>query len=87
MHAHDPVNLDDAYRGDFIYNFASFEKFFNQVSGLLQDYKKVNNKITLREFELCERLGDKGDASKPRPSFKRQDVDDLLTKHECIKDN
>jgi hypothetical protein len=47
MHAHDLVNLDDPYRGDYIYTLASFEKFFAQVRVLQQDYKKVNNHITL----------------------------------------
>lgn len=47
MHAHDLVSKDDAQRDDYIYNFESFKKFFEQVTTLLQDHKKVSNKVTL----------------------------------------
>lgn len=50
MHAHELVNKDDASRDDYIYNFASFEKFFNQVISLLRDCKRVNNKIAFLEL-------------------------------------
>lgn len=50
MHAHELVNREDANRDDYIYDFASFEKFYNLVQSLLQDYKKVNNKIAFLEL-------------------------------------
>lgn len=86
MHAHEQVSLDDAYRGDFIYTFDSFEKFFNKVKALLEDYKKVNNKITLREFELSEKQVEKNTVSKRRPEFTKQAILDLLTIHGSIKE-
>ena len=49
MHAEDPVSLDDAGRGDLIYTFDSFQTFFNQARLLIQDSRKVRNKITLLE--------------------------------------
>lgn len=51
MHAHELVYMYDANRGDYIYNFASFEFFFSRVGILLQDYKRVNNKIAFSEFK------------------------------------
>lgn len=45
MHANELVNLDDVNRDDYIYDFTSFEKFFKQAETLVQDYKKVNNRI------------------------------------------
>ena len=50
MHAHDLIHLDDPYRGDYIYTLTSFEEFFQQVSVLLQDYQKVNNRIALYQL-------------------------------------
>lgn len=50
MHAHDLVTLQDANRDDFIYNFKSFERFFNRVIVLLQDFKMVNNRIAFAEL-------------------------------------
>lgn len=47
MHAHTLVNFDDAYRGDWIYNLASFTEFAKQVTVLHHDDKKVNNRIAL----------------------------------------
>lgn len=49
MHAHDLVIKCDPHRDDYIYSFESFEKFYNQVSLFIQDYKKVNNKIAFLE--------------------------------------
>lgn len=45
MHVHEFVNMEDANRDDYIYDFATFEKFFERVRGLLLDHKKVNNRI------------------------------------------
>ena len=53
MHAHDLVLMQDANRDDYIYDFKSFDKFFKQVIILLQDYKRVNNRISF--FELSRR--------------------------------
>jgi hypothetical protein len=47
MHAHEFVNMYDANRDDYIYDYDTFKDFFNRVAVLLQDYKKVNNRITL----------------------------------------
>lgn len=49
MHAGDPVSLHDAGRGDLIYTLDSFQTFFNQASLLIQDSRKVRNKIALLE--------------------------------------
>jgi len=51
MHAQELVNIEDAGREDFIYDFSSFEKFFIQVDILLHDYKKANNLISFKELE------------------------------------
>ena len=50
MHAHDLVYMYDATRSDYIYDFTTFETFFKRGGMLLQDYKKVNNKIAFSEF-------------------------------------
>lgn len=50
MHANELVHMYDANRDDYIYDFASFEAFFKRVLALLQDFKKVNNRIALSEF-------------------------------------
>lgn len=49
MHAHELVIMHDANRNDYIYDFNSFEKFFKQVETLLQDYRKVNNRVAFSE--------------------------------------
>lgn len=56
MHAHDLVVMHDANRDDYIYDFASFERFFNLVTTLLQDYKRVKNRIAF--YELSRRKSD-----------------------------
>jgi hypothetical protein len=43
MHAHELVNIEDPSTDEYIYNFDSFEEFFNLVVELLHDYKKVVN--------------------------------------------
>ena len=47
MHAHDLVNLDDPYRGDYVYTLDSFKVFFEQARVLMRDSKRVNNRIAL----------------------------------------
>lgn len=50
MHAHELVNKRDANRDDYIYDFESFEKFFERVIALLNDNKRVNNRIGFSEI-------------------------------------
>lgn len=45
MHAHELVNLVDVTTPDYIYDFASFETFFEQVQALLHDARRVENRI------------------------------------------
>jgi hypothetical protein len=59
MHAHELVHMHDANQEDYIYDFNSFEEFFNQVGALLQGYKRVNNRIMFLEFTEQENLARK----------------------------
>jgi hypothetical protein len=45
MHALEFIQLKDANRDDYIYDFESFTIFFEQVTTLLLDYKRVTNKF------------------------------------------
>jgi hypothetical protein len=45
MHAHEFVNVQDVGRDDYIYDFKSFEIFFDRVTALIQDYRRVNNRV------------------------------------------
>jgi hypothetical protein len=51
MHAKELVHREDANRNDYIYDFDSFEEFFNLVQSLLREYKRVHNKIAYLELE------------------------------------
>ncbi len=53
MRAHDLVAMHDANRDDYIYDFESLERFSNLVTTLLQDYKRVKNRIAF--YELSRR--------------------------------
>jgi hypothetical protein len=50
MHAQDFVNMVDANSDDYIYDFNSFETFFTRVKVLLQDFKRVNNRVAFYEI-------------------------------------
>lgn len=53
MHAHELVYRRNPHLADYIYDFASFERFFLLVLRLLQDYKKVNNRILFSVSASC----------------------------------
>jgi hypothetical protein len=59
MHAKKQVGLLDPDRGDNIYNQKSFTEFFNRVTILLKDYKKVLNKIKLEKLSTKYPIEDK----------------------------
>jgi hypothetical protein len=46
MHAHELVNMADVTTDDFIYDFDSFKRFFTRVELLLNDEKRIRNRIT-----------------------------------------
>jgi len=45
MHAHELVNMQNRSADNFIFDFETFEKFFNYAITLHQDYKKLKNRI------------------------------------------
>ncbi len=49
MHAHEPVNMVDVMIPDYIYDFATFETFFNRVQTFLNDARRVENRIRFIE--------------------------------------
>lgn len=50
MHSQEMINKSDLSKNDYLYNFKSFEEFFLQVQSLLEDKRKVANKIALLEL-------------------------------------
>jgi hypothetical protein len=51
MHAHEFVHMEDPETDDFIYNLASFKKFFHQVNILISDHKRVKNYLAFTSEE------------------------------------
>lgn len=45
MHAHELVNMVDVTTPDYIYDFHTFEKFFQRARALLDDARRVENRI------------------------------------------
>lgn len=45
MHAHELVNMENWGADNFIFDFASFEKFFKHAVALHHDYRKLKNKV------------------------------------------
>lgn len=45
MHAHELVNMVDVTTPDYIYDFQAFEKFFQRTRALLNDVRRVENRI------------------------------------------
>lgn len=45
MHAHELVNMVDVTTPDYIYDFQTFEKFFQRARALLNDARRVKNRI------------------------------------------
>lgn len=45
MHAHEMVNMVDAATPDYIYDIVTFETFFKRVRALLDDARRVENRI------------------------------------------
>ena len=45
MHAHELVNMQNWNADDYIFDFASFEKFYTSALTLHRDYKNVKNKV------------------------------------------
>ena len=45
MHAHELVNMQNRSADNFIFDFETFEKFFNYAITLHHDYKKLKNRI------------------------------------------
>jgi len=58
MHAHELVNMENWNADNFIFDFASFEKFFKRALELHHDYKKVKNKVAfLQDFDETVSFG------------------------------
>lgn len=56
MHAHEFVNMVDMTTPDYIYDFATFKTFFKRVHALLDDARRVENRIRFIESRVEGRI-------------------------------
>jgi hypothetical protein len=49
MHSRSGVKNEDYEQDPFIYNFTSFETFFNEAIELQAEFRRIHNRVKIRE--------------------------------------